>query len=191
MVDTKLTGLAAITSVDGDDLLYVASDPTGTATSKKIRVDNFLGFCGAYYTSDAGQSISGSVYSIVDFEDKTYDTDNAVTTGVDWKFTCPANKGGYYLVTAFITFVNSSTWDVAEELRLLLYKNGTIYSSLFEVYSQTAAVNTRRSAIGSDVIKLNPGEYINVVIFQNSGDTLALVSGSSINHVSINRLLGI
>src|SRR3989344_5723719 len=40
MADSKLSGLAAITSASTDDLLYVVDDPGGTPVSKKITVDN-------------------------------------------------------------------------------------------------------------------------------------------------------
>ena len=42
MADTKLTGLAAITSAVGTDIVYVVSDPGGTPASKKISVTNLL-----------------------------------------------------------------------------------------------------------------------------------------------------
>lgn len=43
MADAKLTGLAAISSLQDDDLLYIVRDPSGTPVSKKITVKNFVG----------------------------------------------------------------------------------------------------------------------------------------------------
>lgn len=43
MVDTKLTGLTAITTVTTDDLLYLVDDPGGTPLSRKITKDDLFG----------------------------------------------------------------------------------------------------------------------------------------------------
>lgn len=45
MADSKLTALTAITSTDGDEVVYVVDDPGGTPVSRKITVDNL--FAGA------------------------------------------------------------------------------------------------------------------------------------------------
>jgi len=42
MADLKITELAALTTVLGEDLLAIVDDPTGTASTKKIRVDDVL-----------------------------------------------------------------------------------------------------------------------------------------------------
>lgn len=44
MADQKLTELAAVTSLSGDDLLYAVDDPAGVPTSKKITAANLLPF---------------------------------------------------------------------------------------------------------------------------------------------------
>ena len=41
MADTKLTGLGALTSSTGDDLIYIVDDPAGSPTSYKITKNNF------------------------------------------------------------------------------------------------------------------------------------------------------
>ena len=42
MADTKLTGLVAITSATGEELLYIVDDPGGTPVSRKITVQNLI-----------------------------------------------------------------------------------------------------------------------------------------------------
>ena len=44
MADTKLTGLGALTSSTGDDLIYIVDDPAGSPTSYKITKNNFFKF---------------------------------------------------------------------------------------------------------------------------------------------------
>ncbi len=57
MVDTKLSGLSAITTATGDDLIYVVDDPSGTPTSYKITKDNFFKFAdgGVLYDSNGNE----------------------------------------------------------------------------------------------------------------------------------------
>ena len=42
MADLKITELPALTTVLGEDLLAIVDDPTGTASTKKIRTDDFF-----------------------------------------------------------------------------------------------------------------------------------------------------
>lgn len=44
MADTKLTGLSALSSSTGDDLIYIVDDPSGTPASYKITKNNFFKF---------------------------------------------------------------------------------------------------------------------------------------------------
>jgi hypothetical protein len=47
MVDTKLTGLTAISSIATEDLLYVVDDPSGTPASTKATMTQLLTFVSA------------------------------------------------------------------------------------------------------------------------------------------------
>jgi hypothetical protein len=55
MADRKITELAALTSANQEDLLYVVDDPSGTPVSKKISLYNLFG------SVPANTSISGTV----------------------------------------------------------------------------------------------------------------------------------
>lgn len=58
MADTKLSGLAAITTATGDDLIYIVDDPSGTPVSKKITKADFMKFVdGAVIYDDAGLEV--------------------------------------------------------------------------------------------------------------------------------------
>ena len=142
--------------------------------------------CVARYTTNAGQSIDNATATIVDFEDVSIDTDSAVTVGAAWKFTCPAGKAGYYLVTAVIAFDTSATWAAGELVILYLYKNNALYSVLLRK-TQESATTLYNMPPGSDVVYLAAGDYIDVRVNQGSGGALALYTNSYYNRVAISR----
>lgn len=69
----------------------------------------------AYYASNIAQTLN--VGDIINFNVREVDTDNAVTTGAAWKFTCP--RAGTYLVTASIDSSVQATFE--------LFLNGVYY----------------------------------------------------------------
>lgn len=79
MADSKLTALTALTTVTGDDLLYVVDDPAGTPTSKKATaavVREFANMVQATGT-DANTTMAVNTLYVVDMSawataDRTY-----------------------------------------------------------------------------------------------------------------------
>ena len=140
----------------------------------------------ARYTSNSGQSIPNNTVTILDFEDLSYDTHNAVTTGAAWKFSPPAT--GIYDVNAHAALNASASLVSPEFLRIDLYKNGSLYSSLSYNDTSWKADATTMSIQGSDSIELSPEDYIDIRISQNSGVAITMVSGSEHNHVSVKRI---
>ena len=140
----------------------------------------------ARYTTNAGQSFTSGALTIVDFEDMTFDTDSAVTTGAAWKFTCPTGKAGKYHVDAMIQFGSSATWAAGETLVLYIYKGGVQYSVIYYDVFQSATT-TLRMAPGSDIVNLADGEYFDIRAVQSSGGALALNANGVYNHVAISR----
>jgi len=183
---TPLTELDVITSASDDDLLYIVDNPTGTASSKAIRVDNFLKFVGARYTTNAGQIIPSATGTIINFEDFVYDTNSAVTTGTAWKFTAPIT--GYYLIDCALLSASTTDWAIGEIANIGLYKNGVLYSVMSWFTSQLSANGIRFSVSGSDVIYLIATEYINIRISHTVGTNLALHNDGAYCFVSISKL---
>ena len=141
----------------------------------------------ARYSTNAAQSIADSTVTIVDFEDVSYDTDSAVTTGAAWKFTCPTGYGGYFSVIAMIQFASTAAWAAGEALGLYIFKGGVQYSTIY--YDEAGSATTRyRQAPGSDAVNLADGEYIDIRVVQVSGGALALHNVATRNHVAISRI---
>jgi hypothetical protein len=139
------------------------------------------------YKTAAGQSISDSVTTIIDFGTKDFDTKNEVTTGASWKFT--AAQTGYYRVNSAILFSSTTAWAESEYAEFNIYKNGVHYSMLGRPNGRDFSASTQHmEAGGSDIVYLLAGEYIDIRVYQNSGGTLALLNNSTYNHVSIEQI---
>lgn len=138
------------------------------------------------YTSDAAQSIANTGVQIVNFEDKSYDTHNAVTIGASWKFTAPAP--GKYSLSATVNY-SAQTYAVGNNADIYIYKNGSLYS-IGPTWDAQAAVSVQASNSYSDDIDLLAGEYIDVRVSngRTAGATALAASGVQ---VSIKRLGGV
>lgn len=62
MADQKLTELDEETSPAGTDLVYVVTDPDGTAASKKVKIENLPGAGGG---GDRLETVDGDVRAVV------------------------------------------------------------------------------------------------------------------------------
>ena len=131
----------------------------------------------ARYTTNAGQNIPNATVTIVDFEDKIYDTHNLVTVGASWKFT--AAISGYYRVTARVGW---STMSTTNNYNVYVYKNGS-------VYSRVSSSGDSPIILIADTILLSPGDFIDIRTDQDTGGAVTLSSstqdiGVTIEHIS-------
>lgn len=119
----------------------------------------------ARYSSNAGQSIANNTVTIVNFEDKEWDSHGAVTVGASWKFTAPETN--YYRVSTGIIF-DAFTADAGEIAASYIHKGGTNTSRL-NLWEAAAGIDTYVSLGGSTTVYLLKGEYIDVRVYQNTG----------------------
>lgn len=138
----------------------------------------------ARYSTAAGQTISTSSVTIVDYDTKDYDTHNAVTTGASWKFTAPVQ--GFYSVKAHMMY-SDAAWAVDDKLSMEIYKNGSQHQNL-RYYEVTAATTAFSDLVGSGDIYLNAGDFIDIRVFQNSGSSKTIITQAIYNHISIHRI---
>jgi hypothetical protein len=139
----------------------------------------------ARYKTSAGQSISNSGSTIVDFGTSDYSTHGAVTTGASWKFTAPTR--GKYSVKATLLF-QSGTYASGNSIELYLFKNGSSFSTL-STLKITAAVTDNFGIQGSDEVQLNAGDTIDIRALNNrTAGATSLFASTDYNHISITRL---
>lgn len=155
--------------------------------ASSVQVPNYkeLQKIDARYSSNTAQSFSTGSFEIVDYEDKNFDSLNAVTTGAAWKFTAPVN--GDYAVSAALEFDAGANWAAGESVILQVWKNGAEYASLgrnIQQATHTLAVPVN----GSTIVPLNAGDYIDIRVYQDSGASATISANSAVNYVSIFRL---
>lgn len=151
---------------------------TGSGTYNYFTVSRLSGpatvaaseFIAASYYSTAGDSVTGTSQTRINYNTKVIDTHNAVTTGTGtWKFTAPAS--GTYQVSAFTTTDASGGTINAARAFCQLYKNGS-GTPLILGYHLCETTNTVGCVIsGTGLIQLNAGDYINVNINKSGGVT--------------------
>jgi hypothetical protein len=137
----------------------------------------------ARYSTDAGQSISGSdANNIINYEDKDYDTHGAVAVGASWKFTAPA-PGKYH-----VSVYNNLT-GVANGNRLIatLYKNGSGFARL-QAKSNNSGSSTNLDFQGNVTVNLLAGDYIHVNLVHDEGSANTLEASGTTNYIQIHRI---
>ena len=128
-----------------------STGPTGPAGTGTISGSP----CSAGYSTNTTRTVpTGATGVIIDFEDKIYDSDNAVTVGSGWKFTCPTGKAGTYLISFHVTF-----GDNQGPIRAYLEKNGSVDHTV--LYSE-AALGSIIIVNGATQIELAESDYISL-----------------------------
>ncbi len=137
------------------------------------------------YTTNTAQSITNATNTLIDFEDLSIDTHNAVTVGI-WLFTAP-ETATYSVYAAIAT--NESVWAAGEQISLELHKNGALYSYLDLVEIQTTPTGAYFMVIkGSDIVSLTAGDTLQIRVEQSSGSTIAIFNNGNYNRVTIQKI---
>lgn len=130
--------------------------------------------------TSAGQSIPNSANTVVNMSTVGTDTDNAITVGSGWKWTCPAGKSGLYSISEQIS-LNATASGVGDQI-LGIQKNGSEFVRLQRAPSNT----TKETGLsGTIMLNLNAGDTIAPLIFQNSGGAVTLESSLITNWITI------
>lgn len=143
----------------------------------------------ARYKMAATKTASNGSNLIIDYTTKDFDSDTAVTTGAAWKYTVPASKDGYYLVSAHLRIQASTAWAENESALLRLYKNNAEVCYLGGVFCQVAAGGGYQLYLnGATTISLVATDYIDVRLLQNSGSDATVDSDPLYGYIDIARL---
>jgi hypothetical protein len=156
------------------DIIDLRPGGTVDATSMALNIERLSGPAAiaasetvvARYNIAAAVSISTT--QPVNYATKVFDSHNAVTTGASWKFTAPI-AGTYQVSTALAIATSTAT--------LTLRKNGTN-----EVVLGSATTSIYGG--GTQLVKLNAGDYIDVV----SDTALQNTNAFTLQSISIERV---
>ncbi len=179
-VDIRLTSGSTntnSTAVNTHVSIERVSGPSQVAASEKIY---------ARYETNVAQSVANSGDVLIDFEDKVFDSHNAVTVGASWKFTAPV--AGIYQVSSNNVY-NSSTYAVGNVVFGAIYKNGSA-NTYFNTQTTQAATGLIMSACCPAVlISLNAGDYVDIRLANSrtAGATVLNANAAS-NYINIEKI---
>lgn len=137
-----------------------------------------------YHATIAANTTSGG-YTVLNADTMDLDTDDSVTTGAAWKYTCQPGNDGLHLITAIAHITNTTVG--ASSFAMSAFKNGTEISRLGGEQNITAA--RVYGTGGSYVVDLAEGDTLNARVFQNTGSNQALYLGTTATcTITITRL---
>jgi hypothetical protein len=182
-----VTQAAPFTWASGDSVTIVVSVPVvGWSSNVQMSNDTDTRVVAARYQITSGTTVSslagGGADTLLDFNNKVYDTHAAVTTGASWKFIAPIS--GYYRVSSVFYLIGLVD---QKSTTIRLYKNGVTNVTLGRAYTSGTS---DPMASGSTIVQLNAGDYI--TIYGANGDTVSrnIDTTAASNDVSIERLSG-
>lgn len=159
----------------------------GAVTARKLASSMI---CAARYVMTVNQSVPNGPFTVLNYNTKDYDTDNAVTVGAAWKFTVPAGKGGKYHMTAS---VNAVGCPVFTELFFVAWLNGgEAMVGSAGVGCPSGSGTARMLGLLAGDFLLNPGDTLAANLLQANAAAAALLleaTGSRIA-ICIHRLVG-
>lgn len=182
---STVTGLSAQLVPTGGTTGQVLAKASGTNHDVQWANPGSAVFCGAsvYPGGGVGNSIPDDTDTVVDFGVEQFDSDGFHESVVNpSRLTIPAGLTGKYLVIAKLEFNTDGTG-----VRVLqLLKNG---STTGTARDEVAAPSGTREALLSiqQILSLEEGDYIQVRVYQNSGNALAIDNGSD-TYFQITRL---
>jgi hypothetical protein len=127
----------------------------------------------ARYQTATAQSILAATTTIINYDTKAWDSNNAVTVGANWKFTAPVT--GKYWMGANASFSPTG----ASYMVMQIFVNGVLDSTL-----PTRVTNATGEVGGSSLISLNAGDFADIRCFSGSGGA-TLFTNAAYNWVAI------
>jgi len=108
------------------------------------------------------QSLVGDAYALINADTETVDTNSAYDTS-NKRFTVPSGHAGTY----FYYIIIRETYDTDIELRLALYKNGSMYHQYRVQLNPNG--NAGRCYQTSGILELAVGDYVDARYFIGTG----------------------
>lgn len=182
MADSKLTALAAATSVATTDILYAVTTPGGTPASKKITVANLMISMGlgqgARVYNSGNLTITTATLTPLTFNSELYDTDTIHDTGSNTgRLTC--NTAGKYHIFGHVQWANDTTGVRLIAIRL----GGSTYIAIQSQMTVAAnALDNNCYQSINTIYDLAGTNYVELVVGHSKGSNLDVLAS---NHFGI------
>ena len=131
------------------------------------------------YRTTSNQSVSSASWVKVQLNVEDYDTRNEFDSATNYRFI--ADAAGYYQVDAASTILSLGDGKI---FGIAIYKNGSAVAVGREL---TGSANNAVANISTSIY-LTAGEYLELYVYQNSGSSANIVTGSQYTYMSIHRL---
>ena len=158
---------------NGNDIM--TSDGSGNLTLNNAALKNTPAFA----ASVSSQSISNDVDTKLAFDTVVWDTDSAFASN---KFTVPSGKGGKYYLQAHTQIPGIDDGELGQ---IMVYINGS-HDQLASVRVYSSGTNQIFRMITAYTVELNAADYVEVYVYQNSGDAQTATN----NYFTGHKLIG-
>jgi hypothetical protein len=131
----------------------------------------------------SGLNVTDATWTAVNFNDESWDTDtmhNTVTNNT--RITIPTGFGGYWLVTGLVLMSAEATIVTTSARGARITTNGGSARNQFLLLN---ANNQQFRSTFSDIMSLSAGDYIELEVWHNSGETLTADVGTALSVIQI------
>jgi len=140
-------------------------------------------FSGAKVTRTTTQAVSHNTDTLVSWSSADYDTGGYWSSGSPTRLTIPTGGTGKYLITFLNSFVANSTGVRYVSIR----KNGgNAFDTVFSQYIAALSGSPTIQATSTE-LALSAGDYLTLLVYQNSGGSLNITDAECKTYMTISR----
>lgn len=135
-------------------------------------------------TKAAVQVIPTGAFTVLTYDTNTYDTSGVHSTTVNpSRFTVPEGCGGLYMAVANVNW----SPNAAGQRHVVALMNGAVwFGSVFGNAVPVAGANTMQ--VLTAVYQMVPGDYVEYMVFQDTGANLNLANNGIVGYGSLTRI---
>jgi hypothetical protein len=137
------------------------------------------------YSTDSGTAFTTGSSTVIDFEDKSFDNDNLVTTGGSWGYAVPAT--GIYRITSMLRSNALTPTSIGNDYSIRILIDG-VQDSYLALKSSQHTTNDVLSIQGTTIIEAEKDEVISLKFHNSLGATWTNNGSGDYNWVTIEQV---